>query len=102
MDDQHKRTPKLVKMAGYQDQGTNNFIQCNGNATSTSSENCITLINSSAQTDVYLQTTILYFYDGTNRGQANVKTLDSTNIVLEWTTAVNTNTIVVWEAWASG
>ena len=93
------KTPKVIKMSGYQDQGSNSFIQSNGNATSATSESCITMVNSASQTNVYLSTIILRFFDGTERGQANVKTLDATNIVLEWTTAVNTNTVVVWEAW---
>lgn len=94
------KVPKLIKIRGYQDQGSNNFILSDGNAVSTSSENAISLESSGATTVVTTSTSIILFNNGANRGEANISALDSTNFTLDWTTAVNTNTELIWEAFA--
>jgi|TARA_R100001530_G_scaffold2201_4_gene3702 hypothetical protein len=83
---------------------SNSTIQSYGSAISTSSESAITMAeqsngsgnNSELVSDVIVA---LEHFDSTDYGRATLATLDGTNITINWGTAVNSNTVLVWSVY---
>jgi len=98
-------TPKLVKVTCMAAPATNEVATSTGAGTSTTVENviCLNTTTGSGVTTFSDNTSIILLKDNgdTTQAQANLKTLDATNIVLEWTTNNNSGSerLIIWEAY---
>jgi len=98
-------TPSLIKVTTVWVDGTASVCHCFGHATSTSDEECIySSVGASANALPGSSSTEIVKTienDGASAGTATLSTLDSTNITLNWTTAVPAGTArLIWEAWS--
>jgi len=99
-------TPKLVKITCYASPETNTNGMSTGTGTGVSSEQVVgSVFYTGSGDDTYNDTSSIILIkkpDGTTVAQANLKTLNSTNIVLEWTTNTSDGGTrkFIWEAYA--
>lgn len=99
-------TPRLIRMSASRMSGNNNALLIIGSATSTTNESSVYLNASNIWWAGNHATKILYGVNSTpvTSIEADVKTLDATNIVIQWTTmgnpASSTDLIINWEAYA--
>lgn len=96
------KTPTLVVIKAFQKDGGVQKM-CFGHATSTSDEECQAqawqLTTTTANLEQVSGAIIAMEDESSNDdGRATLSALDSTNITLNWTTAVSTTTYIQWEA----
>lgn len=99
-------TPKLVRITCFSSPTTNINAMSIGTGTATNAEQVVgSVFYTGSGDDTYTDTSSILLIKteaGTTVAQANLKTLDSTNIVLEWTTNSSSGGTrqFIWEAYA--